>query len=176
GGARLRYGLRFHVASGHAIELALKVNDILRPYHVQTAQELISASPPLLERHTDCLVLILRPADAEAHVQTTSRQHIKRSELLGEHYRTIERHNDYAGAEADACGRRRHVGERHDWIENPLKRLWPELARHGRVLVLGLQCIDQALENPERVIAQGFRSQRDADLIFRRGPITRGWQ
>jgi hypothetical protein len=36
--------------------------------------------------------------------------------------------------------------------------------------------IKQALENPERVIAEGFRLSRDADLIFRGGPITRGRQ
>jgi hypothetical protein len=69
------------------------------------------------------------------------------------------------------CG---DIGERDDRIEHALEGLGPHLAGHRRVLVLRLERVEQALEDPERVVAECFRLARDADLVLGGGPVPGG--
>lgn len=115
------------------------------------------------------LVLILGPSDAEADVEAAAREYIECGELLGEHDRLIEGHDQHARAEADACRRRRDVGERDDGVHDSLEGRGPWLTRQGRVLVMGLERVQQALKDPERVVAERLRHLRHAHLVFRCG-------
>jgi len=169
-------GRGFYAGARHIVELAVELGDVLGPDRVETAEELVGAPAAVLEGHADRLVLVLRPADAEPHVETAAREHVQRGELLGEDDRLVEGHDQHAGAEADALGGRGHVGERDDGIEDALEGLRPYLARRRRVLVLGLERVEQALEHPERMVAERFRLARHANLVLGGGPVPGGGQ
>ena len=165
-------GPRLHPGARDRVELALELDGVLGPDGLEATQELVGALASTLVRHTDGVELVLGPAEPQAHVQPPARDDVERGELLGEHDGGVVRHDQHARAQPDARGDGGHEGERDERIHHALEGLGPGLAGQGRVVVLGLDGIEHALEDPEGVIAERLGALGDEDLILRRRPRT----
>ena len=92
------------------VELTAELDLGLRPDRLEAAQELVATSAALAERYAYGVVLVLRPAQPQPHVEPSTGEEIERGELLGQHDRLVVRHEQHAGAQTHAAGGAGYVG------------------------------------------------------------------
>ena len=158
------------VGARHPVELPPELDRVLRPDRLETGEELVGAPPAPVVGHSDRVVLVPRPAEAEPDVEAPARDLVERGELLGEHDRRVVGHDEDARAQSDARRHARHERERHHRIGHGLEAVRPRAPGHRRVVVLRRDGEEQALEYPERVVAETLGFLRDAHLVGGRGP------
>ena len=103
---------------------------LLAPERLAHLERVIEQTPARTEVETSRLVLLALPADADAEVDSTMREHVERGHLLREHGGTAQCREQHVRAEANAgrlrCDACQH-GERFEPVPVGSRRLLPAL-------------------------------------------------
>ena len=83
------------------------VRALLAPQRLAHRQRLVEQRAAAVEVETGGVVLLALPADADAEVEPSAREHVERRRRLRQHDRAPERGEQDVGAETDLVGHRR---------------------------------------------------------------------